>query len=107
MRPVPADPQLQDRVSDAVLTTLGDFGAVHGLLGISRSVFRVAGLRITVEPDGPSGDLTPEDVAALIQVCDTFRDLARSVQHMPGAMPWTIRNDALVRGVREKLRARL
>jgi hypothetical protein len=104
---MPADPQLQDRVSDAVLTTLGDFGAVHGLLGISRSVFRVAGLRITVEPDGPSGDLTPEDVAALIQVCDTFRDLARSVQHMPGAMPWTIRNDALVRGVREKLRARL
>jgi hypothetical protein len=27
---MPADPQLQDRVSDAVLTTLGDFGAVTG-----------------------------------------------------------------------------
>jgi hypothetical protein len=101
------DPQLQDRVSDAVLTTLGDFGAVHGLLGITRSVFRVAGLRVTIEPDSPSGDLTPEDVAALVQVCDAFRDLARSVQHMPGAMPWSRHNDALVRGVREKLRARL
>jgi hypothetical protein len=104
---MPADPQLQDRVSDAVLTTLGDFGAVHGLLGISRSVFRVAGLRVTVEPDGPSGDLTAEDVSTLVQALDGYRELARAVQHLPGAMPWSVHNDALVRGVRDKLRARL
>lgn len=104
---MPADPQLQDRVSDAVLTTLGDFGAVHGLLGISRSVFRVAGLRVTVEPDGHTGDLTHEDVTVLVQICDSLRELAHNTQHLPGAMPWSIHNDALVRGVREKLRARL
>lgn len=57
---------------------------------------------VPVEPAAAGDDLTREEIAVLVQICDAYRDLARS-----GATPWSIHSDALVRGVRDKLRARL
>jgi hypothetical protein len=101
------NPQLQDRVSDAVLSTLGDFGAVAGIVSPERSVYRVEGLRVIVESDAASGDLTRDDVGTLVEVCDAYRELARILSRLPGARPWSAVLDQSIVNVREKLRARL
>jgi hypothetical protein len=58
--------------------------------------------KVNVEP-AAAGDLTREEIAVLVQICDAYRDLARSAARSS----WSVHSDALVRGVRDKLRARL